>query len=338
MKQDPRLVSTFFLGIESTAHTFGASMIDDQGTIITNVNSTYRPPTGIGIHPRKAAEHHKEVSSSVIEKALQGIGERVSPEAVCYSAGPGLGPCLRIGATISRALALYLDKPLVPVHHGVAHLDLAMAAGRSHDPLAVLVSGGHTAIAVHLNKRWRIYGETEDITLGNLLDMFAREAKLPSPGGVAVESKAKEGQTLLGLPYTVKGNDVAYSGLLTAAIRLLMEGQSLPDICFSIQEVSFAMLAEAVERSLVQTRKKEVLLAGGVAANQRLREMIQLVAEDHGATFHPVPIEYSGDCGAQIACSGRLAFESGVTVPVPESFVNPRWRLDEIDVPWIPRP
>ncbi len=328
----------FFLGIESTAHTFGASMIDDHGRILTNVNSTYRPPTGIGIHPRKAAEHHNEVSSGVIEKALQGVGNGISPDAVCYSAGPGLGPCLRIGATISRALALYLDKPLVPVHHGVAHLDLAMAAGRSHDPLAVLVSGGHTAIAVHLNKRWRIYGETEDITLGNLLDMFAREAKLPSPGGVAVESQAKEGQTLLALPYTVKGNDVAYSGLLTAAIRLLKEGKSLPDICFSIQEVSFAMLAEAVERSLVQTRKKEVLLAGGVAANQRLREMIQSVAEDHGATFHPVPIEYSGDCGAQIACSGRLAFESGVNVPVPESFVNPRWRLDEIDVPWIPRP
>ena len=168
--------------------------------------------------------------------------------------------------------------------------------------------------------------------------MFAREAKLASPGGVAVESKAKEGKTLLPLPYTVKGNDVAYSGLLTAAIRLLNEGKSLADICFSIQEVSFAMLAEAVERSLVQTRKKEVLLAGGVAANQRLREMVESVAEDHGVTFHPVPLQYSGDCGAQIACSGRLAFESGISVSVPESFVNPRWRLDEIDVPWIPRP
>jgi N6-L-threonylcarbamoyladenine synthase len=326
-----------FLGIESTAHTFGASIIDDHARILTNVNSTYRPPTGIGIHPRKAAEHHNEVSSSVIERALQGPGERFLPDAVCYSAGPGLGPCLRIGATISRALSLYLNKPLVPVHHGVAHLDLAMDAGHSHDPLAVLVSGGHTAIAVHLNKRWRIYGETEDITLGNLLDMFAREAKLPSPGGVAVESKAKEGHTLLPLPYTVKGNDVAYSGLLTAALRLLKEGRSLADICYSIQEVSFAMLAEAVERSLVQTRKNEVLIAGGVAANQRLRQMIQMVAEDHGATFHPVPLQYSGDCGAQIASSGRLAFEAGITVPVSESFVNPRWRLDEIDVPWIPR-
>src|SRR5437879_2971369 len=194
-----------FLGIESTAHTFGASLIDDQDSILTNVNSTYRPPTGIGIHPRKAAEHHIEVSSGVIEKALQGVGHRVTPDAVCYSAGPGLGPCLRIGATIARALSLYLDKPLVPVHHGVAHLDLAMAAGRSHDPLAVLVSRGHPAIAVHLNKRLRIYGEPTDITLGNLLDMFAREAKLPSPGGVAIESNAKEGHTLLPLPYTEIG-------------------------------------------------------------------------------------------------------------------------------------
>jgi N6-L-threonylcarbamoyladenine synthase len=312
-------------------------MIDDSETIVTNINSTYRPPTGIGIHPRKAAEHHDQVSSEVIEKALRAQGPKVSPDAVCYSAGPGLGPCLRIGATIARALALYLNKPLVPVHHGVAHLDLAMAAGHSRDPLAVLVSGGHTAIAVHLNKRWRIYGETEDITLGNLLDMFAREAGLPSPGGPPIEKSAKEGKTLLPLPYTVKGNDVAYSGLLTAAIRLLKEGKSLADICLSIQEVSFSMLAEAVERSLVQTRKKEVLLAGGVAMNRRLRHMIQLVAEDHGARFHPVPFEYSGDCGAQIACSGRLAFRSGLTIPVSESFVNPRWRLDEIEVPWIPR-
>src|SRR5207244_53626 len=171
-------------------------MIDDQGRILTNVNSTYRPPTGIGIHPRKAAEHHNAVSSGVIEKALQGVEDGISPDAVCYSAGPGLGPCLRIGATISRALALYLAKPLVP------------------------------------------------------------------------------------LPYTIKGNDVAYSGLLTAANRLLKQGHSIADICFSVQEVSFSMLAEAVERSLVQTRKNEVLLAGGVAMNKRLRDMIKSVAED----------------------------------------------------------
>src|SRR5207245_790314 len=97
--------------------------------------------------------------------------------------------------------------------------------------------------------------------------MFAREAGLPSPGGPPIESKANEGRNLLPLPYTVKGNDVAYSWLLTAANRLLKQGHSIADICFSIQEVSFSMLAEAVERSLVDARKNDVLLAGSVAKN-----------------------------------------------------------------------
>src|SRR5207249_5353796 len=117
-----------------------------------------------------------------------------------------------------------------------------------------------------------------DITLGNVLDMFAREARLPAPGGASVERAAKEGRELLNLPYTVKGNDVAYSGLLTAAINLMKRGADLEDVCYSLQEIAFSMLSEAVERSLVQTRRNEVLLAGGVAANSRLKEMIGSIA------------------------------------------------------------
>jgi glycoprotease/Kae1 family metallohydrolase len=275
----------------------------------------------------------------VVRKAISQSNIPFSDiDAVAYSAGPGLGPCLRVGATVGRAIATYLEKPLVPVHHGVAHLDIAIAVTNSHDPLAILVSGGHTAIAVHMASKWRIYGETQDITIGNLLDMFSRQAKLPPPGGRSVETLAKNGRKLLALPYSVKGNDVAYSGLLTAAQKLLQKGADLNDLCYSLQEVGFSMLSEAVERSLVQTRKKEVLLAGGVAANNRLKEMIRSVAEDHGASFHPVPLEYAGDCGAQIACSGELAYESGLKVPVEKSFVQPRWRIDEVDVVWIPRP
>jgi N6-L-threonylcarbamoyladenine synthase len=326
------------LGIESTAHTFGASLVDSHDGIVTNVNSTYRPPMGEGIHPRKASEHHATVSDEIVRTALSAPdGSSIDPDLIAYAAGPGLGPCLRVGATVGRALSLFLKKPLVPVHHGVAHLDIAMSIAKARDPLAVLVSGGHTSILVHIGKRWRVYGETQDITLGNLLDMFAREAGLPSPGGPWVEKEAKKGQTLIQLPYTVKGNDVAYSGLLTAAVTSLQRKRDLADLCFSLQETAFSMLSEAVERSLVQTRRTEVLLAGGVAANPRLREMIGSVAKDHGASFHPVPIEYSGDCGAQIACSGRLAFESGITVNASDSFVTPRWRMDEVDVPWIPR-
>lgn len=326
------------LGIESTAHTFGASLVDSQDNIVANVNSTYRPPPGIGIHPRKASEHLANVADEIVRTALaKPDGSSVDPDVIAYAAGPGLGPCLRIGATVGRALSSFLKKPLVPVHHGVAHLDIAMSIAKARDPLAVLVSGGHTSILVHVGKRWKVYGETQDITLGNLLDMFAREAKLPSPGGLSVSKEAAKGADMINLPYTVKGNDVAYSGLLTAATSKLHRQGNLADICFSLQETAFAMLAEAVERSLVQTRRSEVLIAGGVAASSRLKEMIGSVAEDHGASFHPVPVEYSGDCGAQIACSGRLAYESGLTVSTSDSFVIPRWRMDEVDVPWIPR-
>src|SRR5438128_2777039 len=326
------------LGIESTAHTFGASLVDSDDRIVTNVNSTYRPPVGVGIHPRKASEHHATVADDVVRTALSTTdGSAIYPDVIAYAAVPSLVPCLPVRAPVARALSSFLKEPLVLVHHGVAHLDIAMSIAKARDPLAVLVSGGHTSILVHVGRKWRVYGETQDITLGNLLDMFAREAKLPSPGGLSVGKEAMKGETLIKLPYTVKGNDVAYSGLLTAAAMSLRRQGNLADLCFSLQETAFSMLSEAVERSLVQTRRSEVLLAGGVAASPRLRQMIGLVAEDHGASFHPVPIEYSGDCGAQIACSGRLAYESGITVRISDSFVTPRWRMDEVDVPWIPR-
>jgi len=325
------------LGIESTAHTFGASIVAD-GRIITNVNRTYRPPPGVGIHPRKASEHHVTVSEVVVSEAITSPnGRQLHPDIIAYAAGPGLGPCLRIGATVARALASFLDRPLVPVHHGVAHLDIAMSLGKARDPLAVLISGGHTAMLVHLSNRWRVYGETQDITLGNVLDMFGREAKLPPPGGRSVEDLAKKGHRLLDLPYTVKGNDVAYSGLLTAAVNALHKGAAVEDVCFSLQEIAFSMLSEAVERSIVQTRRDEVVVAGGVAANLRLREMLESVAKDHNASFYQVPVEYSGDCGAQIACSGSLAFKHGARVSNGDSCVMPRWRMDEVDVPWVPR-
>src|SRR6266540_4953197 len=179
------------LGIESTAHTFGASIVDVRGNILTNVNSSYTPPPGVGIHPRKASEHHVLVADRVVREALTVDGEtNLTPDFVAYAAGPGLGPCLRIGATLARAIASYMSLPLVQVHHGVGHLDLAIVTSKAHDPLAVLVSGGHTAILVHVGRRWQFYGETQDITLGNLLDMFAREAKLPSPGGLSVSRQA----------------------------------------------------------------------------------------------------------------------------------------------------
>jgi N6-L-threonylcarbamoyladenine synthase len=223
---------------------------------------------------------------------------------------------------------------LIPVHHAIAHIEIAAQMTGASDPLVVLVSGGHTTITAFAGGRWRVFGETEDITLGNLLDMFGREVPLPTPGGPEVERLASRGRDFMDLPYVVKGNDVSYSGLLTAAKRLLHSSVALEDLCYSLQEVAFSMLAEAAERALAHTEKGELLLTGGVAANMRLKEMLRMVAEDHGARLLVVPKEFSGDCGAQIAWTGLLAFSAGVKTEVSRSFVRPRWRLDSVDIPW----
>jgi N6-L-threonylcarbamoyladenine synthase len=323
------------LGIESTAHTFGVSVILSTGEILADEKIIYKPPQGKGIHPRDCAQHHCEVSAIVIEKAIKKSGLKFGDiNIVAFSQGPGLGPCLRAGATVARVIASFLNVPLVPVHHAIGHIEIATLTTGAKDPLVVLVSGGHTCITAFAEGRWRIFGETEDITLGNLIDMFGREAGLPSPSGSALEIAATGGKKYIELPYVVKGNDVSYSGVLTAATKKLKEKFSLEDLCYSLQETSFAMLTEATERALAFTEKKELLLTGGVAANLRLQKMLRYIAEEHGAQFYVVPREYSGDCGAQIAWTGILAYQYGVKVKIEKSFVKPRWRLDKVPIFW----
>jgi N6-L-threonylcarbamoyladenine synthase len=323
------------LGIESTAHTFGAAIASSDGMILSDIREVYVPPLGKGIHPSEAAKHHNSKADKVILEALRKARVRAKQlDAIAFSCGPGLGPCLRVGATTARALSVYFKKPLVPVNHALAHIEIGCLTTHVMDPLVILVSGGHTAIAAYAAERWRIYGETEDITIGNLFDMFARATGLATPGGPEVERVAREGGELIDLPYTVKGNDVAYSGLLSAALRLSEKGVSLPDLCFSLQEVALAMMAEASERSLAHTEKKELLLTGGVAANERFQSMLRSIAEEHGAEFCAVKKMFTGDSGAQIAWNGILAFRSGVTVNVEDSMVRPRWRLDQVKVTW----
>lgn len=326
---------SLILGIESTAHTFGASVATSEGHILSDVKRVYIPVAGRGIHPREAAHHHSSIADAVIRGALRDAEvEAKGIDGVAIALGPGLGPTLRIGATIARAIASKLRIPLIPVHHAIGHIEIGSLTTGSRDPLVVLLSGGHTTIAAFASRRWRIYGETEDITLGNLLDMFARSAGLASPGGPVIERLAAKSSNFVELPYTVKGNDVSYSGLLTAVTKLLDAGTPVEDLCYSVQEVSFSMLAEAVERSLAHTEKKEVLLVGGVASNSALRKKLEVVADEHSAAFHAVDKKFAGDCGAQISWTGTLAFECRLFVDIERSQVRPRWRLDEVEIPW----
>ncbi len=321
------------LGIESTAHTFSCSIVDEHN-ILSDVRDVYKPPDGSGIHPREASRHHASVCDTVLKQALKQANTSIKDvDAIAYSAGPGLGPCLRVGAVVARSLASYYSQPIVPVNHAVGHIELGMRLTSARDPLTLLVSGGHCMILAFYNSRWRVIGETLDITLGQLLDQFGRALGLASPCGALIEEMASKSTNYIRLPYTVKGNDVSYSGLLTAAKRLLGNAKR-EDICYSLQENAFAMLAEVTERALAFTRKDELLVVGGVAANRRLAEMLKSICHRQGASLHIVPSRYAGDCGAQIACTGLLAYKAGLSVDVSKAFVKQSWRIDSVDIVW----
>ncbi len=323
------------LGVESTAHTFSVSVVSSEGEILSNAKNVYIPPQGAGIHPLEAAQSHLRAAPRVLEESLaESHVERDSISAVAYSMGPGLGPCLRVGAVTARTIAASLQVPLVPVNHAVGHIELGCLVTGAKDPVVLLVSGGHTMVIAHSGLRWRVLGETLDLTLGQLLDQFGRHAGLSSPCGRAVESAAADSSTYLKLPYSVKGNDVSFSGLLTTAKNMLDSGESFADVSYSIQETAFAMVAEVCDRALAFSGREEVLVVGGVAANRRLGKMLATMAERHSAQALLTPLEYSGDCGAQIAWTGWLAHGQGVAIQISDASVRQSWRLDTVDTPW----
>lgn len=316
------------LGIEGTAWNLSAALFDDD--LIKLVSDPYKPVQG-GIHPREAAQHHASVITRVIGEVLDN-GPK--PVAVAFSQGPGLGPCLRIVGTAARALALSLRVPLIGVNHCVAHVEIGRFASGFDDPVVLYASGANTQILGYLQGRYRIFGETLDIGIGNAIDKFARSQGLSHPGGPEVERLAKQG-SYFPLPYTVKGMDLAFSGLVSAA-----KDASLPleDICYSFQETAFAMCTEVTERALSQTGKDEMILVGGVGANKRLQTMLREMCEDRGAAFSVPVSQYLGDNGAMIAYTGKVMLESGSTIQVEESRVNPSYRADQVKVTWRNEP
>ena len=327
------------LGIESTAHTFGCAVVDSKARILSDARDVYMAPGGRGIHPRDASRHHIESSSGVLKRALADSGKSMEHiDIIGYAAGPGLGPCLRVGAVVARALSGLYCKPLVPVNHALGHVELGAALTGSKDPLVLLVSGGHCMLLAFSGGRWRVFGETLDITVGQLLDQFGRGLGFASPCGGRIEEMAGRSKgKYLQLSYTVKGNDVSFSGLLTAALKMARESKpnDFEDVCYSLQETAFAMLAEAAERALSFTGKKELMVVGGVAANKRLAEMLAAAAARHGAEFHKCPRQFAGDNGAQISWTALQEYRStGKSVKLEKSYVRQSWRLDTVKVSW----
>ena len=329
------MINLISLGVESTADNLGIGIVSSDKQVLANYIKIHVPLEG-GIHPREAARHHSENMGKAIKTALEQAGITMGDvDIISFAQGPGLGPCLRTGATGARALAAYLKKPLVGVNHCVAHVEVGRMATGAVDPLTLYVSGGNTIVSGYESGRYRIFGETLDIAIGNCLDTFARAAGLEYPGGPDIERRAKLGKNLIQLPYVVKGMDLSYSGLLTAITTALDNGEyDINDLCFSLQETAYAMLGEITERALAHTNKPELLLTGGVAANKRLAGIVIDIAEDHDATPYIVPIRLAADNGAMIAWTGLIAYQAGYQTLLDESHVNPYWRMDQVKVPW----
>lgn len=345
------------LGIESTAHTFGVSLVTSDGEVLSNVRKLYTTEKG-GLIPAKLGDHHVDVCDTILAEALSVAQKTLQDvDVIAFSQSPGMGHSLRIGCALAKSLALLLDIPLVGVNHCIAHLEIGRLKGKpigfAHtgvsesessdcsscvDPVMLYASGANTQIIAYEGKKYRIFGETLDNGIGNFLDGFARYVGLGFPGGPKIQELAKKGDALIELPYVVKGMDVSFSGLQTRLKQLFDSGNyTLENLCFSLQENAFAMLLEVAERALAHTQKKQLVLGGGVACNTRLQEMARIMCEERGATCFVLPNEFNVDNAAMIAWTGILQFQAGDTIDPKTARIQPYVRTDEVDVIWRER-
>ena len=221
----------------------------------------------------------------------------------------------------------------------------------AENPVVLYVSGGNTQVIAYASQRYRIFGEALDIAVGNCLDRFARTLRIsndPAPG-YNIEQMAKKGSHLVDLPYTVKGMDCSFSGIL-ASIDILadkleqgagtwMDGATgevitKEDLCFSLQETVFAMLVEITERAMAHVGSSQVLIVGGVGCNERLQEMMGIMAGDRGGSVYATDERFCIDNGIMIAHAGLLAYRMGQHTSFSDSTCTQRYRTDEVFVNW----
>lgn len=329
------------IGFEGSANKIGVGIIRD-GQVLANPRHTYVTPPGQGFMPSETAKHHKEHILSLTHEALKEAN--ITPQeidAISYTKGPGMGAPLLTVAIVARTLSLLWQKPIIGVNHCIGHIEMGRLITSAQNPTVLYVSGGNTQVISYENKRYRIFGETIDIAVGNCLDRFARVLKLsndPSPG-FNIEQMAKKGSKYLELPYCVKGMDVSFSGLLSfieqRAPRLIEQKKyTAEDLCYSLQETVFAMLVEITERAMSHCNSSEVLIVGGVGCNLRLQEMMKKMCEERNAILFATDDRFCIDNGAMIAQAGYEMFKVGMTTPWEKTTITQRYRTDQVEINW----
>lgn len=317
------------LGIESTAHTLGIGIVEN-GKVVSNIYDTYKPPAGEGILPRKAADHHADLFLQILKANLDKARLRMrNVDLVAFAQGPGIGAPLRMGVVMAKYLAKKFNKPIIGVNHAYAHAKISERLTGLKNPLYIYVSGGNTQLLVEEKTGFHVLGETLDIGLGNLFDAFARNIGLEYAHGSAL-AKLAEGGKYVELPYSVKGMNLVFSGLLTHASKLAKTHKK-EDVAYSLMETSFAMTCEVTERALFLTKKKKLVACGGVAQNRRLQEMLSKMCKEDKVKFEVAPDEFNRDNGAMIAYAGELLYAKPRNrKPVEEWEAIQDYRIDQV--------
>ena len=317
------------LGIESTAHTLSIG-ITRNGKVLSNAMDIYRPPKGEGLIPRKLADHHSRVFADVLENALRDAKIKMGDvDLIAFSQGPGIGSALAVGCGAAKYLAAGYNKKITGVNHCYAHAKISEHLTGMKNPLILYISGGNSQIIIEKQGFYHVLGETLDIGIGNLFDSFARSIGMKYAHGSELEKLAGRGK-YMELPYTVKGMNLVFSGLLTQAEKIAKK-ENKRDVAYSLMETAFAMTCEAAERALFLTGKKGLVVCGGVAQNRRLQKMLKRMCRDDGIRFGVAPDEFNRDNGAMIAYAGEVLYKKKKQKKKIEEWIPlPNQRIDRI--------
>ena len=339
---------SYILGIEGSANKIGVGIVSSTGAVLSNPRHTYITPPGTGFLPRETSQHHAAHVLPLIQQALSDAKLSATDlAAIAFTKGPGMGGPLQVGAIVARVLSLLYRLPLIGVNHCIAHIEMGRLLTGTSDPCVLYVSGGNTQVIAYSHSRYRIFGETIDIAVGNALDRFARLVQLsndPSPG-YNIEQAAKRYHAttpqpeLVVMPYGVKGMDVTFSGLLSFIEALLRSPQtkqkhSVEQLCWSLQENVFSQLVEVTERAMAHCDKRDVMIVGGVGCNERLQEMMAIMCEERGGRVGVMDERYCIDNGAMIAWAGMCHWRKGSVTPLSDTTITQRFRTDEVEVTW----
>lgn len=314
---------TTILGIETSCDETAVAVVRNGRELLANVISSQvdiHRKFG-GVVPEVASRHHVEKMTVLLEEALERANlELADVDAVAVTQGPGLVGALLIGVAAAKTLAYSRGIPLIPIHHIAGHIYANQLVGEMQFPLvALIVSGGHTEL-IYMREHYVFerLGQTRDDAVGEAYDKVARLLKLPYPGGPVMDRLAEKGKVTLDFPraWLEPGSlDFSFSGLKTAVMHTIQTEKqkttSVENVAASFQDAVLDVLVEKTRRAVEQTGVRQLLVAGGVAANRGLRRRLEKYALEEGITLSLPPLDLCTDNAAMIASAAYYAQQKG---------------------------